>query len=79
MRKRIFTLLAALCLLLCLLPTAAFASQTGSKTDESRSYNFDLSAGGASEVRATTGETITVTSLPMNQKKGKKYVYRKTD
>ena len=61
MRKRIFTLLAALCLLLCLLPTAAFASQTGSKTDESRSYNFDLSAGGASEVRATTGETITVT------------------
>ena len=26
MRKRIFTLLAALCLLLCLLPTAAFAS-----------------------------------------------------
>ena len=63
MRKRIFTLLAALCLLLCLLPTAAFASQTGSKTDESRSYNFDLSAGGASEVRATTGETITVTGL----------------
>lgn len=61
MRKRIFTLLAALCLLLCLLPTAAFASQTGSKTDESRSYNFDLSVGGASEVRATTGETITVT------------------
>ena len=61
MRKRIFTLLVALCLLLCLLPTAAFASQTGSKTDESRSYNFDLSAGGASEVRATTGETITVT------------------
>lgn len=60
MRKRIFTLLAALCLLLCLLPTAAFASQTGSKTDESRSYNFDLSVGGASEVRATTGETITV-------------------
>ena len=48
MRKRIFTLLAALCLLLCLLPTAAFASQTGSKTDESRSYNFDLSVGGAS-------------------------------
>ena len=41
MRKRIFTLLAALCLLLCLLPTAAFASQTGGKTDESRSYNFD--------------------------------------
>ena len=63
MRKRIFTLLAALCLLLCLLPTAAFASQTGGKTDESRSYNFDLSAGGASEVRATTGETITVTGL----------------
>ena len=61
MRKRIFTLLAALCLLLCLLPTAAFASQTGSKTDESRSYNVDLSVGGASEVRATTGETITVT------------------
>lgn len=61
MRKRIFTLLAALCLLLCLLPTAAFASQTGSKTDESRSYNFDLSVGGAYEVRATTGETITVT------------------
>ena len=61
MRKRIFTLLAALCLLLCLLPTAAFASQTGSKTDEGRSYNFDLSVGGASEVRATTGETITVT------------------
>jgi len=61
MRKRIFTLLAALCLLLCLLPTAAFASQTGGKTDESRSYNFDLSVGGASEVRATTGETITVT------------------
>ena len=59
MRKRIFTLLAALCLLLCLLPTAAFASQTGS--NESRSYNFDLSVGGASEVRATTGETITVT------------------
>ena len=46
MRKRIFTLLAALCLLLCLLPTAAFASQTGGKTDESRSYNFDLSVGG---------------------------------
>ena len=61
MRKRIFTLLAALCLLLCLLPTAAFASQTGGKTDESRSYNFDLSVGGAYEVRATTGETITVT------------------
>ena len=48
-------------LLLCLLPTAAFASQTGGKTDESRSYNFDLSVGGAYEVRATTGETITVT------------------
>ena len=63
MRKRIFTLLAALCLLLCLLPTAAFASQTGGKTDESRSYNFDLSVGGAYEVRATTGETITVTGL----------------
>ena len=54
MRKRIFTLLAALCLLLCLLPTAAFASQTGSKTDESRSYNFDLSAGGARR-RSTAG------------------------
>lgn len=65
MRKRIFTLLAALCLLLCLLPAAAFASQTDSKTDskidESRSYNFDLSVGGAYEVRATTGETVTVT------------------
>lgn len=61
MRKRIFTLLAALCLLLCLLPTAAFASQTGSKTDESRSYNFDLSVGGQQEVRAAAGETVTVT------------------
>ena len=60
MRKRIFTLLAALCLLLCLLPTAAFASQTGGKTDESRSYNFDLSVGGAYEVRATTGETLSL-------------------
>ena len=29
MRKRIFTLLAALCLLLCLLPTAAFAEDGG--------------------------------------------------
>ena len=68
MRKRIITLLAALCLLLCLLPTAAFAAQTGdsdktdSKIDSSRSYQFDLTAGqGLTEIRATTGEIITLT------------------
>ncbi len=77
MKRRIITLLVGLCLLLCLLPTAAFAEatktdsnreetgstteETGGRIDESRSYNFDLSVGGGDEVRASVGETITVT------------------
>lgn len=77
MKKRIITLLAGLCFLLCLLPAAVLAEETktgsnieetgsaaeetGSRIDESRSYHFDLSVGGGDEVRAAVDETITVT------------------
>lgn len=62
MRKRIIPLLAALCLLLCLLPSAALAAETDGTVDQSRSYNFVLTAEkGQTEVQATTGEVITVT------------------
>lgn len=61
MRKRIIPLLAALCLLLCLLPSAALAAETDGTVDQSRSYNFVLTAEkGQTEVKATTGEVITV-------------------
>ena len=40
MRKRIIPLMTVLCLLLCLLPSAAFAAETGGTVDTSRSYNF---------------------------------------
>ena len=61
MRKRIIPLLAALCLLLCLLPSAALAAETDGTVDQSRSYNFVLTAEkGQTEVKATAGEVITV-------------------
>ena len=61
MRKRIIPLLAALCLLLCLLPSAALAAEADGTVDQSRSYNFVLTAEkGQTEVQATTGEVITV-------------------
>lgn len=61
MRKRIIPLLAALCLLLCLLPSAALAAEIDGTVDQSRSYNFVLTAEkGQTEVKATTGEVITV-------------------
>ena len=44
MRKRIIPLLAALCLLLCLLPSAALAAEADGTVDQSRSYNFVLTA-----------------------------------
>ena len=41
MKKRIIPLMTVLCLLLCLLPSAAFAAETGGTVDTSRSYNFE--------------------------------------
>ena len=55
MRKRIFTLLAALCLLLCLLPSAALAAETDGTVDQSRSYNVVLTHG-----LFHTGESVLV-------------------
>ena len=68
MRKRIIPLMTVLCLLLCLLPSAAFAAETGGTVDTSRSYNFELTAErGQTEVKAAPGDIITV-SLPDSQK-----------
>ena len=56
MKQQIFTRLLCLVLVLvCALPALAWAEDT------SRSYDFDLSVGGQQEVRAATGETVTVT------------------
>lgn len=61
MRKRIIPLMTVLCLLLCLLPSAAFAAETGGTVDTSRSYNFELTAErGQTEVKAAPGDIITV-------------------
>lgn len=53
--KRILSMLACVCLLLCLLPQTALAA------DSSRSYSFDLSIGGEHEVHANTDQVLTVT------------------
>lgn len=42
-------------MLVCLFPCTVFAA------DDSRSYNYDLSVGGEYEVRASTGQVLTVT------------------
>ena len=61
MKKRIIPLMTVLCLLLCLLPSAAFAAETGGTVDTSRSYNFELTAErGQTEVKAAPGDIITV-------------------
>lgn len=57
MKRRIISLLLSLALLLCSLTAVASA------VDDSRSYNFDLSVGGEHELRAATGQILTVTLL----------------
>lgn len=53
--KRFLSMMACLCLLLCLLPGTVLAA------DDSRSYNFDLSITGEYEVKAVTEQVLTVT------------------
>lgn len=53
--RRFCSLIICLCLLLCLLPTAAMAA------DNSRSYDFDLSIESQYQVRASTEQILTVT------------------
>lgn len=53
MKRKLCTLLAA-CLLICLLPLSVAAA------DNSRSYALDLTVNGSHEVRANTGDILTV-------------------
>ena len=55
--KKIFSILVSLCLVICLFPTMALAA------DSSRSYNFDLTVNGKTEVAAATGDIITLTLI----------------
>lgn len=56
-KKRIFTFLVMLAMLLTMLPFSAFAA------DDSRSYVIDLCVNGSGEVQADAGDILTVTMI----------------
>lgn len=57
MKKRILAILVIMCMVMCAFPFGALAADT------EREYKFDLSVDGEYEVKANTGDIITVTLL----------------
>ena len=60
MRKRIFSMLLALCLMLSLLPTAALATGTTSTLPEAKDGVITLTANTTGALTVSSGETVTL-------------------